>query len=327
MSTEILPVEEGRWTDLLRLSTLAKFGVLWAAVLLFFILFWTTPGFATSVNLRNILDQQAVILMVAAPLTFTVIAGGFDISLSAVYVLAPLVGIQVGNSTGSIPLAVASAVAAGLICGAVNAALVVIFQINSFIATLATSYVIFGVAYLVSDQSILTPENASFRELATTRWLGITTATWLAFAIVAFAWFILAATRFGRYVYATGANPEAARLSGVRTAWIIAITFIAVAAAAGLAGIVNASASMSAQASDDFSFVFAVIAAVVVGGTSIAGGSGAVWRTVIGALFIALLGNGFNLNEVEPIYQRIILGVVIILAVGADAAARRRTVH
>lgn len=301
-----------------------QYAILWATIGLFVILALTTPGFFAADNLRNVLDQQAVLLIVAAPMTLTIIAGGFDVSLSAVYVTVPLVSLQVENSTGSMLAAVVAGLAAAVACGLLNAILVVVLGINSFICTLATSYIIFGVGYLVSNQSILTPESESFRDLATTRFLGLTSATWMALAVVIGFWFLLSRARFGRYVYATGANPEAARLSGVRTGGIAAATFVMVGAAAGFAGIINSSQSMSAQASDDFSFVFSVIAAVVVGGTSIAGGSGAVWRSVVGALFIAFMGNGFNLNQVDPIYQRIILGVVILLAVGADAWSRSR---
>jgi ribose transport system permease protein len=296
----------------------------WAVLAIFVILALSTPGFFSGANLRNLLDQQAPVLIVAAPLTLILIAGQFDVSLSAVFITAPLVGLQVEAATGSIPLALAAGLLAGLLCGVFNAFLVVTCRINSFISTLASSYVIAGIGYVVSDQAILTPSDAGFRDLAATRILGLTSATWLAIVVVAVFWIALSSTRYGRYVYATGANGDAARLSGIRTGWIIASTFVLTAAAAAFAGLLNASKSMSAQASDDFSFVFGALAAVVVGGTSIAGGAGAVWRTVAGALFIAMMNNGFNLNQVEPIYQRIILGLVILAAVGFDAYSRAR---
>ncbi len=257
-------------------------------------------------------------------MTLTLIAGQFDVSLSAVYITAPLVGLQVGSATGSIPLAVVAGIVAGVAAGAFNAVLVVVFRINSFISTLAASYIIAGIGYIVSGQAILTPSSDDYIKFATTRFLGLSTATWMALLVVAFCWILLQYTRFGRYVYATGANTDAADVSGVRTRWIVAAVFLLTGAAAGFAGMVNASQSMSAQATDDFSFVFGVLAAVVVGGTSIAGGAGAVWRTVAGALFIAMMNNGFNLNQVNPIYQRIILGLVILAAVGIDAFSRSR---
>ena len=302
---------------------LARYAIVWVTLALFIFLAVTTQGFLTPQNLTNILAQQATVLIVAVPFTLLMIAGSFDISLSAVYVAAPIVGIQLQIATGSIWLAVFGGIAFGIVCGVVNAIVVVRFNINSFIATLATSFIIFGVGYLVSGQSIVAPTDPDFRGLALTRIQGLTSATWFALIVVAIFWVLLARTRYGRYVYATGANPEAARLSGVRSGWIVASTFLLAGGAAGFAGVLNASRSVSAQASDDFTFAFGVIAAVVVGGTSIAGGSGAVWRTVVGVVFIALLNNGFNLNQVDPIIQRIILGCVILLAVGIDAVTRR----
>jgi ribose transport system permease protein len=146
----------------------------------------------------------------------------------------------------------------------------------------------------------------------------------MAAIVVVVAWFLLDRTRFGRYVFASGGNPEAGRLAGVRVSAVLAATFALGGAAAGFAGTVVSAQTLSAQATDDFSFIFAVIAAIVVGGTSIAGGEGAVWRTVVGVFFIAMLINGFNLNGVDPVYQRIIEGVVILLAVGTDAWTRAR---
>ncbi|MBU2694462.1 ABC transporter permease [Pimelobacter sp. 30-1] len=301
-----------------------RFGILWAVGLLFVVLALTTPGFLTSMNLVNLLDQQAPILIVAAPLTLILIAGQFDVSLSAVYITAPLVGLQVESQTHSILLAVLAGVLAGVVAGGFNAFLIVVCRVNSFISTLASSYIIAGLGYLVSNQAILTPSDPGFIDFSGTKVLGLTTASWMALLVTALFWILLQTTRYGRHVYATGANTEAARLSGVRTGVIVASTFVLTAAAAAFAGMVNASQSMSAQATDDFSFVFGALAAVVVGGTSIAGGAGAVWRSAAGALFIAMMNNGFNLNGVDPIYQRIILGAVILLAVGIDASSRAR---
>lgn len=302
---------------------ISRYAILWVTLALFVGLAVSTPGFFTSANLTNVLHQQATILIVAAPFTLTLIAGAFDVSLSAIYVLSPLVALQVQIATGSTLLAVVTSISAGTICGLLNSIVVVRLKINSFIATLATSFIYFGIAYVVSEQSILSPTEASFRDLSMLRIGPFTSATVFAALVLVFFWVLLSKTRYGRYVYATGANAEAARLSGVRAELVLASTFVIVGAAAGFAGILNASQSMSARATDDFTFVFAVLAAVVVGGTSISGGSGAVWRTLVGAIFIAILGNGFNLNQVDPILQRVVLGLVILLAVGIDVISKK----
>ncbi len=307
-----------------RLNTLARFGIVWVTVALFVVLAITTDGFLTAPNLRNVLDQQATLLIAASVATLTMIAGGFDVSIAAVAVVAPLVALRVENATGSVVLALVAGCAFGLAVGLANGSIVAFARINSFITTLAMSFIVFGLGYIVSERSILRPVSENFRDIARTRVLNLTTAAWISLAVVAVAWIALAGTRFGRHVYATGGNAEAARLAGVRTRRIVVSVFALSGLAAGLAGVVAASRTISATPSDDFSFVFGVIAAIVVGGTSIAGGTGAVWRTLLGAFFIAFMVNGFNLHQVDPIWQRVIQGVVILVAVAADAWSRSR---
>jgi ribose transport system permease protein len=303
---------------------LRNYGIVWVALLLFALLAVTTPAFLTVDNLRNIMDQQSVVLIVAVFATIVLIAGGFDVSLSAVYILAPLVALRLQGTFDSGWALMLIGAAVGLVCGVLNGFVVAKGRINAFIATLATALVFFGFAYLVSDGSILRLANVDLRAIATTRILGITSSTWIAFGCVIIAAILLERTRLGRYVFAVGGNREAARLAGVPVDRVLICAFTLAGLSAGLAGSLNTARTLTAQASDDFGLVFTVIAAIVVGGTSIAGGSGAIWRTVVGVFFIALLGNGFNLNGVDPIFQRIIQGLVILAAVGIDAWSRSR---
>jgi len=306
------------------LPTLRRYGIVLVVIAQFLILASTTSGFLRHANLRNVLDQQSSLLIAASFMTITMIAGSFDVSVASVFVAAPLFALQVENATGNAGLALVVGVVVGLVIGFINGLIVTILRVNAFIATLATSFMVFGAGFIVSDRSVLRASTDAYPSIARTRFGGLTTATWIAFAVVAAAWILLSRTRFGRHVYATGGNPEAARLAGVPVARVQTITFALAGAAAGLAGVVSSSRSLSALPSDDFSFVFGVIAAVVVGGTSIAGGEGAVWRTVAGALFIAMLINGFNLHQVDPIWQRVIQGGVILGAVAIDSWAQRR---
>lgn len=306
-------------------SLLVDYAILWVVLALFIFLALTTPGFLSAQNLRNILDQQSLVLIAASAATITMIAGGFDVSQGAIFVAAPLVALQVENATGSPGLALLAGCGFGVIAGVVNGLIVTLGRINSFIATLATSFILFGIGYIVSDGSILRPRDTpGYSALARTEILDITSATWIAIAVVAVSWFVLARTRLGRYIYAVGGNPEAARLAGVRIRWIVGGAFVLSALAAAFAGVLRSSRSISATPSDDLSFVFSVIAAIVVGGTSIAGGEGTIWRTVLGAFFIAFMVNGFNLHQVDPIFQRIVQGIVILGAVGIDAWSRAR---
>lgn len=307
-------------------QSFTKLAVLWALAIVFLGLTFTTENFFSIMNLRNILDQQAFILMIAGFATIVIISGGFDVSLGAIYILSPIIALKVENSTGSILYMVIAGAAVGIAAGVVNGLIIAFGKINSFITTLATSFILFGLAYILSDGSILTLSDIESRSFVTKKILGITSATWMAFAILIISWILLERTRFGRSIFAIGGNIEAARLSGIRVARLQIIAFTLGGFGAGLAGALNSIRTTSAQASDDFSVIFAVIAAIVVGGTSIAGGSGAIWRSVAGVFFIAILVNGFNLNGIDPVFQRIIQGLVILLAVGADSIrSTRRT--
>ncbi len=135
---------------------------------------------------------------------------------------------------------------------------------------------------------------------------------------------MLGRTVAGRYMYAAGGSAEAARLAGVRVNAIRVLAFSISGAAAGLAGVLDASRVLSAQSGAGEALAFTVLAGIVVGGTSILGGEGAVWRTFVGVLFIALVGNGFDLLGLDPLYEQITLGVIMLLAVGIDAWARQR---
>ena len=303
---------------------LTNYGIVWLTVALFVLLAATTPNFVSTDNFRNILDQQAIVLIVAVFVTMLLISGNFDISVGAIYTLVPLVALRIFDASDSLILFVLVGLIGGFVAGLFNGAIVTKGRINSFVATLATALVFFGLAYMVTGGTILRLSDLDVRALVTTRILGITSATWIALIVVVIAWVMLERTRFGRYIFAIGGNREAARLAGVPVDKVILFVFILVGMSAGLAGTMNTARTLTAQASDDFSLVFTVIAAVVVGGTSIMGGFGAIWRTVIGVFFIAMLGNGFNLNGIDPVVQRIIQGLVILAAVGLDAWTRSR---
>ena len=322
--TDTLTAEPHSTTSWFRRAKLSDYGIIWVTMLLFIGLWQTSENFLTSANLRNVLDQQSLILIAGSALTLTLISGNFDISLSAIYINATIVTALVMNDTGSVLLALGSGVVIGAVFGLVNGIVVAWVRINSFIATLATSFVFDGIGFLLSDRSIVRVDDRDFSTIARGRDWGLTNATWIAVVVVVVFSLILERSRYGRHLFAAGGNPEAARLAGIRVETVVATSFIITGAAAGLAGSLLASRTLSAQPSDDFSFVFSVLTAVIIGGTSIAGGEGAVWRTVLGAFFIALLTNGFNLHQIDPIIQRLIQGSVILAAVAADNWTRNR---
>jgi ribose transport system permease protein len=304
-------------------QSIGRIGIVIPFLITLVLLTVLSPSFSRFENLANILDQQSGIIIVACAATLVLIAGGIDLSVGAVYGLAGATATQLVASAG-LPVGIAAGIGVGLIVGLANGVLVTRFRINALIGTLAMTYVVSGIGALATKGNLIVAfDHPEFQQVAATQVLGLTSAAWIMIVITVAAGILLARTTFGRYVYATGGNAAAARLGGVRVGGIRVATFVLSGGAAALAGVLDSSRVLSAQASSGSFLTFTVLAGVVVGGTSILGGEGAIWRTVIGCLFIALIGNGFNLLGLDPFYQQITLGGILLLAVGIDAWARR----
>jgi ribose transport system permease protein len=301
-------------------------GIVLPFVALFITLSVASGPFLTKVNLLNILDQQSATLIIAAAGTLVLVSGGIDLSVGAVYSLAAVTAAEAAQHHNAW-LAIALGIGAALLVGLVNGLVTTILRINSLIATLAMSFVISGIASRITKGNLLVLfDNKSFGSLARTEFATVKTSIWLMVVAVIVLGLVLARTTAGRYMYAAGGNAEAARLSGVRVDAVRILAFVLSGGAAGLAGVIDASRVLSASASaENTTLAFTVLAGIVVGGTSILGGDGAVWRSVVGVLFIALIGNGYILLGLDPLYEQITMGVILIAAVSLDAFARRRT--
>jgi ribose transport system permease protein len=275
----------------------------------------------------QILDQQSATLIIAAAGTMVLIAGGIDLSVGATYALCQVIAMKMAIAGTPPAFAIIAGVVAGIGVGAVNGAIATFFRINSLIATLATSFVITGAAALITGGNLITNFSVTgYADFARTQWLNVTTAAWTMIIVVIILGVVLARTIAGRYMYAAGSNAEASRLAGVRVQWIKLVTFAISGGAAGLGGIIDSSRVLSASSSNGgTALTFTVLAGIVVGGTSILGGDGAIWRTVVGTLFIAIIGDGFTLLGWNPLYEQITLGIILLLAVGGDAWSRLRT--
>jgi ribose transport system permease protein len=305
----------------------------YAIVIIFFALFLTltfsASHFLTRVNLVNNLESGAIYGMVACALTMLLIVGEFDLSVGATFVLAGIVAAKLQSSLGTWPallVGIAPAVAVGL----VNGIAVAYFRVNSFIATLATSLMVVGVGTKVTNGAQLFIAAPSFGELGNSKAFGIGAGVgidWFILIFIAFALacgFVLARSKLGRWLYATGGNPEAARLSGINVRSVKIGAFAFSGFAAGVAGVVFVSRTTTAIAGNGIEdVVFPAFAAVVVGGTSVQGGRGAIWRTVFGILFLECIRNGFNLLEVNTFWQPVIQGGIILVAVAIDSLSRR----
>jgi len=306
-----------------RLSArLRDYGILATFLVLFVVLSVSADAFLTKDNLLNILDQWAPAGIVACAATLVIIAGGFDLSVGAIAALAGILGTKLAAS-GYIELGILAGIGAGAALGVVNGVLVTVGRVNSFIGTLASSIVLRGVALTATAGALITVSDQSFTKLGLGRLLGVPYTVWILGLVFVLSWFALSSTTFGRYVRASGGNAEAARLSGVRVNLVRASTFVASGLAAGVAGMILASRGGTAQPDAAAGLELTAIAAVVIGGTSIVGGRGAVWRTMVGLLILALIGNGFTLLGLDSTYQQIVQGAIIIAAVMLDAWLRR----
>jgi ribose transport system permease protein len=307
----------------LQLGRVRDYGIVLSFIALFVTLSVSSDVFLTSSNLLNILDQQAAVLIIAAAGTLVLVSGGFDISVGAVYGLAGVVAAKVAVDVNPI-LGLFAGVGAGIAAGTLNGLLATKGRINSLIATLSTMFMMRGLAIVVTGGVLIVlPQESDFAFIGNAELLGVRYTIWIMVVLVALMAFLLARTVFGRYIYAAGGNAEAARLSGVNVDMVRAATFVISGFAAGLGGVLATSRVVTGQADAGLGLEFSVIAGIVVGGTSIAGGEGAVWRTVLGVLFIALIGNGFDLLGIDVIYQQIVQGAIIIVAVAVDAWSRR----
>lgn len=293
-------------------------------VALIVVLAIASPPFLTPTNLLNLIDQQASVLIIAAAGTLVLVAGGIDLSVGAVHAMAAVTAATVALSAGP-TIGIGAGIGIGLLAGLANGIIVTRFRINALIATLAMSFVLTGLSSLVTGGNLIVLfDQPEFGDLSRTPILGTRSSTWIMILAVAAFAVLLGRTTLGRYLYAVGGNPEAANLAGLPVRRVRLAAFVLSGGAAGLGGVIIASRTLSAQASSGQELAFTVLAGIVVGGTSIAGGEGAVWRTVVGVLFIALIGNGFNLLGLDPLYRQIALGLIILLAVGIDAALRGR---
>lgn len=325
MSSEagIGEIAPGRVPGLRDRIDVRSYGIVLSFLGLFVALSLASDKFLTQRNLLNILDQSAPVGIVACGITIGIICGVFDLSVGAIFAVAAVAACKLALVT-SPWLAILLGVAFGAILGVFNGILVNAIQINSFIATLASSIVFRGIAILVTGGMIVTVTDETFSVLGTETLLGAKYTVWVFALVIVATSFLLACTTLGRYFYAVGGNAEAARLSGIRVEQIRTIAFVISGLCAGIAGVLAASRTSSAQPDLGMDLALQAIAAAVVGGTSIMGGQGAIWRAVLGVLILAMIGNGFNLLGIDTIYQQIVQGVLIMLAVGLDQLLRRR---
>lgn len=295
---------------------LSEYGVVLALVCLVILITLLQPSFLTYGNITNVLSQWAPVAIMGIGMTYVVLTGGFDLSMAATYALGAVVAAALGQTMPPI-LAFAGAIAVTSFVGLCNGFIVTQLRVNPFIATLGSSLVIAGITLLLTGNKPIQVNFEPFTALGRGDIFGMPFSALLMIALFVIAGLVLAYSRYGHNVYAAGGNREAARLSGIRTDWVIASTYLIAGLTAGVAGSITASKLSSAQAGLSGSLVFDVLTVVIVGGTTLAGGKGSIWRTAVGVGILAALQNGFNLLDIDAYYQNIIKGVIIIAALAS----------
>jgi ribose transport system permease protein len=285
------------------------------------------PTFLLADNLRNVANQITVIAIIAIGMTMVIITAGIDLSVGSLVALSAVVTAWLigwaGGESVSAGVMILAAIGGILLCGATGAfsgLMVTAFRIPPFIATLAMMQVAAGVAYIISQGRPIYQLPGGFI------WLGrgaeplfrVPYAVLLMLVLYGLAHLLMTRTTLGRYIYAVGGNMEAARLSGIRVRLVLLFVYTICGVLAGLGGVVMASQLKSGAPTYGLTYELYVIAAVVVGGTSLSGGEGRILGTLIGALIIGVIQNGMNLTNVETYTQKVVLGLVILGAVLLD---------
>jgi ribose transport system permease protein len=300
-------------------------GPLIGLVVLCLFLTVATDTFFSIRNFLNVLDQITVLGIMAVGMTLVILIGGIDLAVGSVMALAMMVLGYLNVVAGvpmwlAIPLALVAASLNGLIAGL----LITRFNVPAFIATLAMMSVTRGIANMITNGQQIIGFPSWFNTMAIVRFGGFLTLT-VAVMLVVFAIGLLY-QRYrhgGRILYAIGGNAEVARLAGINVKRATVLVYVVCSALAGLSGMVLAARLDSVQPSSGVSYELDAIAAVVIGGTSLSGGTGGIGGTIIGVLIIGVLRNGLNLLSVSPFMQQVIIGAVIVLAVTAETYRKR----
>lgn len=303
-------------------SQLAAAGAL---IVVFVLLSIVSPVFLTSNNLFNVGVQIAVTAVIAVGMTLVIVTAGIDLSVGSVSALSGVLGAMLMVNFGLPPLlGIVGGTLVGATAGLVNGFLITAAGLSPFIATLGMLTVARGLVFVVSGGVAVFGAPDSFRLLGQGV-IGPIPVPIVALVVVALVgYFVLSRTKLGRYSYAIGSNPEAARLSGIPVNRYLLAVYVISGALAGFGGMIAASRVNSGQPNFGVALELDVIAAVVIGGASLFGGRGTIIGTLIGAFLIALIRNGAVLLDVNLFYQQIIVGVVIWLAVYWDQLRRRK---
>jgi ribose transport system permease protein len=285
-----------------------------------------TDRFLSPLNLTNILVQSSIMAVIAIGMTFVIVGGGFDLSVGSTAALSGCVAAMVMLEAG-IVLGVIAGILAGATVGLANGLVIAKLGVNPFITTLGTMVLVRGVVFLITGGAPVSGEYGlpeAFVSFGSERVLGVHYLVWVPAILLAVLSYVMHATPYGRRVYATGGNREAAYLSGVPVERVIASTYVWCGTLAGVAGVMLAARLQSGQPTAGEFYELTAIAAVVLGGAALHGGEGTLYKSIIGVLIMIVLGNSLNLLNVDSYWQRVAIGAIIIAAAAADRLRARR---
>lgn len=283
-----------------------------------------SPGFLQQQSVITMLVAVAPMGIIAVGMTFVLIAGGVDVSVGAVFAAAGVAYTAVANTTGSLLVAFAAALALGALAGLVNGILIAQLKLNPFIVTLGTAAIFIGVLNVATDSTAVYASHPDFSELAVGEALGIPFPIWVLVIVLVAGLVALGHTTYGRAVYAVGDSAEACRLMGVRIIMVQISTYVLVGSCAAVGGVLFASQSGVGLSTVGGDIALLSIAAVVVGGTSLFGGRGAMWRTAVGVAIFAMINSLFIAMALNAAIQSVVLGSVIVIALIMDRLQNTR---
>lgn len=312
-------------------QVLAQFQPLIALFILCLAISLLSENFLTATNLWNVMRQISVNICISVGMTLVVLTAGIDLSVGSLLALCGALtagllknGIEVPSSNLYIGFTVFGAMLAGILAGSAlggfNGWVITRFKVPPFVATLAMLTIGRGLTMLWTGGFPISNLGDTFAWFGTGWALGIPVPVWISGIVVAIAVLITNKTRLGRYIYAIGGNESAAVLSGINIRKVKITVYTIAGALAGVGGILVTSRLDAAQPNAGMGYELDSIAAVVIGGTSLSGGRGTVWGTVLGAIIIGVLNNGLVLLNVSPFWQQVVKGAVILLAVVIDRA-------
>lgn len=299
-------------------------GMLVVLVVLFFGVSLFVPNFFSWINMKGLALSVSMVGMVACTMLFCLASGHFDLSVEAVVACAGVLAAVVTNATGSVLLGIAAGVGIGGVVGLVNGVIIAKFRINALITTLATMLIVRGLGFIVCKGQAVGVTNPNFFLLGNSALFGIPTPVWITLACFLVFGIVLRTTRFGRSTLAIGGNEQAAWLCGISVDNVKIAIFAIQGLMAGFAGVVLASRMTSGQPKTSEGFALEVISACVLGGVSLSGGIGTMSGTIVGVVIMGTVQNAMNLLNIQPFYQYVVRGGILLSAVLFDQMKQRR---